>query len=257
MSPRIVLERQQGVTVLTLNRPDKLNAIDGAMLDSLGQCLTQIETDADCRAVVLTGAGRAFCAGADIKEWTALTPLDIARDWIARGHQLFGRVAGLSVPVIAAINGLALGGGLELALAADIRLASREAQLGLPEVTIGAIPGWGGTQRLPKLIGPGRAKQLTLSGQPIDAATAERWGLVGGVVEGEALLAHASELAQQIAANAPIAVQTAKRLIDAASPNSPAATLEAQASAMCAATEDAREGRTSFLERRPPKFSGR
>ena len=255
--PRILVERDGTILTLTLNRPDKLNAIDGAMLDALDDVLGEIERDREIRAVILTGAGRAFSAGADIKEWTALTPLEFGRSWGLRGHALFDRLAALSPPVIAAINGIAFGGGLELALCADVRLASEQARLGLPEVTIAALPGWGGTQRLPRLIGPGQAKHMILTGQPLDAAKAEAWGLVSEVVAADALMARARELAAQIAANAPIAVQAAKRLIDAALPVTPAATLETQAGALCGSTEDAKEGRASFLERRPPHYQGR
>jgi enoyl-CoA hydratase len=255
-APRIVAERDGAILTLTLNRPDKLNAIDGAMLDALGEMLGGIERNAEIRAVILTGAGRAFSAGADIKEWTALTPLEFGRSWGLRGHALFDRLAALAPPVIAAINGIAFGGGLELALCADIRIASTEARLGLPEVTIAALPGWGGTQRLPRLIGAGRAKHMILTGQPIDAARAEAWGLVSDVVAADALLARAQELATQIAANAPLSVQASKRLIDAALPVTPAATLESHAGALCGSTEDAKEGRASFLERRPPRYQG-
>jgi enoyl-CoA hydratase/carnithine racemase len=255
--PRILASRAETILTLTLNRPDKLNAIDSAMLDALGEVLDAIERDPEIRAVILTGAGRAFSAGADIKEWTALTPLEFGRSWGRRGHALFDRLAGLAPPVIAAINGIAFGGGLELALCADIRIASAAARLGLPEVTIAALPGWGGTQRLPRLIGPGRTKHMILTGQPIDAARGEAWGLVSEVVAAEALPARALELAAQIAANAPLAVQASKRLIDAALPATPAATLEGDAGAVCGATEDAREGRASFLERRLPRYLGR
>ena len=255
--PRILAERDGAIVTLTLNRPDKLNAIDGAMLDALDEVLGEIEGDREVRAVILTGAGRAFSAGADIKEWTALTPLEFGRSWGLRGHALFDRLAALAPPVIAAINGIAFGGGLELALCADVRIASEQARLGLPEVTIAALPGWGGTQRLPRLIGPGRAKHMILTGRPIDAAKAEAWGLISEAVAGDALLARARELAAQIAANAPIAVQAAKRLVDAALPVTPAATLETQAGALCGSTEDAKEGRAAFLERRPRRYQGR
>jgi enoyl-CoA hydratase/carnithine racemase len=256
-APRILLERDDTIVTLTLNRPDKLNAIDGAMLDAFEELLDRLEADRDCRAVILTGAGRAFSAGADIKEWTALTPQEFGPGWGLRGHRLFDRLAALPPPVIAAINGIAFGGGLELALCADIRIAAEDARLGLPEVTIAALPGWGGTQRLPRLIGPGRAKQMILTGQPIGAARAEAFGLVSEVVPAEALISRARELARQIAANAPLAVRAAKRLVDAALPASPAATLEVPASMAVGGTEDAREGRESFLERRPPAYRGR
>jgi enoyl-CoA hydratase len=255
-APRILVEQRETIVTLTLNRPDKLNAIDSPMLDALDQVLRDIEADAGIRAVVLTGAGRVFSAGADIKEWTALAPLDFSRVWGERGHVLFDRLAALRPPVIAAINGIAFGGGLELALCADIRIASTAARLGLPEVTIGTVPGWGGTQRLPRLIGAGRAKHMILSGQPVDAARAEAWGLVSEVVEEGALMPRAQELARSIAANAPIAVQAAKRLVDAGRPTSPAAILEGDAGVMCGQTEDFSEGRSSFLERRPPRYRG-
>ena len=254
---RIVVERHETIVTLTLNRPDKLNAIDGAMLDALSEVLGEIERDPGVRAVILTGAGRAFSAGADIKEWTALTPLEFARSWGLRGHALFDRLAALPPPVIAAINGIAFGGGLELALCADIRIASDQARLGLPEVTIAALPGWGGTQRLPRLIGPGRAKHMILTGQPVDAARAEAFGLVSEVVEEGALMARAQNLASTIAANAPIAVQAAKRVVDAGLPTSHATVLEGDAGVMCGHTEDFSEGRASFLERRPPRYQGR
>jgi enoyl-CoA hydratase len=255
-APRIMFERDETIVTLTLNRPDKLNAIDGAMLDALEEVLNRLEADRDCRAVILTGAGRAFSAGADIKEWTALTPQEFGPGWGLRGHRLFDRLAALSPPVIAAINGIAFGGGLELALCADLRIAAEGARLGLPEVTIAALPGWGGTQRLPRLIGPGRAKQMILTSQPVEAARAEAFGLVSEVVPVEALMSRARELARQIAANAPLAVRAAKRLVDAALPASPAATLEVPASMAVGATEDAREGRQSFVERRPPAYRG-
>ncbi len=256
-APRILLERDETIVTLTLNRPDKLNAIDGAMLDALDQLLGQLEADRDCRAVILTGAGRAFSAGADIKEWTALTSQEFGVTWGLRGHRLFDRLAALSPPVIAAINGIAFGGGLEMALCADVRIAAADARLGLPEVTISALPGWGGTQRLPRLIGQGRAKQMILTGQPIDAARAEAFGLVSEVLPADTLMDRAHEVARQIAANAPLAVRAAKRLIDAALPAWPAATLEVPASMATGGTEDAREGRQSFLERRPPTYRGR
>jgi enoyl-CoA hydratase/carnithine racemase len=260
--PRILVERgpaKEGGTVvtLTLNRPGKLNAMDTPRLDGLEQALGEIEGDVEVRAVVLTGAGRAFSAGADIKEWTALDPLTFSRGGGGRGPVLCDRLAALRPPVSAAIKGISFGGGLELALCADIRIACDAARLGLPEVTIGTIPGWGGTQRLPRLIGAGRAKQMIFSGQPIDAARAEAWGLVSEVTGADALLPRAKELAERIAANAPIAVQAAKRVIDAGLPTSAAAILEGDAGVMCGQTEDFLEGRASFLERRPPQYRGR
>lgn len=240
------------LATITLNRPDKLNALSPAMLSLLDTALAEIEARHDVYAVILTGAGeRAFCVGADIHAWGGLEPLDMWRHWIRDGHRIFDRLARLRQPTIAALNGFTLGGGLELAMACDMRLCTEAAQLGQPEVAIGTIPGWGGTQRLPQLIGTGRAKQMIFSGQRIDAATAERWGLVNEVVPAADLNARAQELAQQIAQNAPLAVQFAKQAIDGGG-----AALEALAGALAATTADGREGLASFRERRPADYQG-
>ena len=255
---RILIERDGTTLTLTLNRPDKLNAIDGAMLDALHEALAQIERDGTVRAVILTGAGRAFSAGADIKEWTALAPREFSRSWGLRGHALFDRLAALPPPVIAALNGIAFGGGLELALCADIRIASEEARLGLPEVTIAALPGWGGTQRLPRLIGAGRAKHMILTGQPIDATKAEAWGLVSEVVAPDAPAgprqgAGGADRGQRSALGP--GGQASGRCRPAG--HARGDPRESHAGAVCGATEDAQEGRASFLERRPPRYHGR
>ncbi len=177
------------------------------------------------------------------------------RRWVRNGHRVFERLARLRQPLIAALNGYAFGGGLELALAADIRLAAAEAEFAMPEVTIATVPGWAGTQRLPALIGPARAKQLIFTGARVDAATAERWGLINEVMPRAELLARARSLAEAIAANAPVSVQIAKQVIDGAS-DAAGVALEALAGALTATTDDAREGLASFRERRPPQFSG-
>jgi enoyl-CoA hydratase len=206
--------------------------------------------------VLLTGAGdRAFSVGADINAWSSLQPLDMWRRWVRNGHRVFTRLAQMRQPLIAALNGYTFGGGLELALVADIRLAAAEAAFALPEVAIATVPGWAGTQRLPALIGPARAKQLIFSGARIDAATAERWGLVNEVVPRAELLARARSLAGEIAANAPISVQIAKQAIDGAGSGAYMA-LESLAGALAATTGDARERLASFRERRSPQFSG-
>src|SRR5690606_28344677 len=173
------------------------------MLAALDTTLAQIEQQHDLRVVILTGAGeRAICVGADIHACGALEPLDMWRHWIPCGHRVMDRLARLRLPTIAALNGFALGGGLELALAADIRLAAASAELGLPEVSIGIVPGWGGTERLPRIIGAGRAKQMIFSGARVDARTAEDWGLVNEVVAAETLMQRAQELAGAIARRA-------------------------------------------------------
>jgi enoyl-CoA hydratase/carnithine racemase len=245
--------RRDGVvTILTLDRPTKLNALAPAMLSDLERILSEIDRDQDCRVVIITGAGeRAFSVGADINAWAAITPLDMWRIWVRDGHRILQRLATLRQPTIAAINGFAFGGGLEVALATDIRIASDTATFAMPEVTIGTLPGWAGLSRLPELIGQARSKQLIFSGAQIGAATAESWGLVNEVVAPPELLPRSLALAGNIAANAPISVQLAKAAIG----GDPAA-LEAFAGALAAGTQDGKEGIAAFREKRVPRFTG-
>ena len=241
------------IATVTLNRPDKLNALNGEMLARLDTIADELDRNPDVRVVLLTGAGKAFCVGADIYEWSSLSPLEMGRRWIRNGHRVFERFARLPQPVIAVLNGYTFGGGLELALAADLRLAAAGVQLSFPEVKLGSIPGWGGTQRLPALIGASRAKQMIFSGARVDAAVAEGWGLVNEVVAGEELMARAQALAGEIAGNGPVAVQLTKQLIDGGE----MASLEALAGTLASYTADAQEGVAAFRERRAPQFSGR
>ena len=242
---------------IQLNRPEKLNAIDRDMLAELVQVVEQVDQNSEIRVVIIRGSGeRAFSVGADINDWTSLEPLDMWRHWIRDGHRLFDRIATLRQPVIAVLNGFTLGGGLELALTADIRLAAADIALGFPEVSIATVPGWGGSQRLPALIGKARAKQMILSGQQIPAAKAEAWGLVNEVLSRDQLDKRTDELAQQIAANAPLAVQFAKQAIDGGFQGSAGVTLEAFAGALAAHTQDAKEGLASFREKRSPDYAG-
>jgi len=245
------------VAVVTLNRPDKLNALTLDMLDQLAQIAARLDADKSLRCTILTGAGdKAFCVGADVRAWSALEPLDMWRIWIKRGHQVFEQWARLRLPVIAAVNGHALGGGLELAAAADIRVAQRDAAFGLPEVGIAAVPGWSGTQRLVSLLGPAQVKLLALTGRRIDAEEAHRIGLIGEPPSANALeRAHA--IADEIRSRAPISVQLAKQLIDAGSGAGLASAIEGMAGALAASTADAREGTASFIEKRPPRYQGR
>jgi enoyl-CoA hydratase/carnithine racemase len=253
----ILLALERHLATITLNRPEKLNAIDAEMLESLETVIRKIDRDLNVRVVLLTGAGeRAFCVGADIHAWSALEPLDMWRRWVRDGHRVFDLVARLRQPVIAVMNGFAFGGGLELALAADLRLAAEHAEMGLPEVKLGTIPGWTGSQRLPALIGPARAKELIFTGKRVDATAAERWGLVNEVVPGDRLMARAQQMATEIAANAPVSVQIAKQLVDSAGGLGTGAALEALAGALAATTEDAQEGLAAFRERRDPSFEG-
>ena len=249
---RIVLTAEDGVATLTLDRPAKLNAIGPEMLAELARLLAQIDGDHDILAVIITGSGgRAFSVGADVNAWSALEPLDMWRRWIRDGHRVLERLAHLRQPTIAAINGYAFGGGLELALAADIRIGADSAAFALPETKIGTLPGWAGTKRLPEAIGPARAKQMIFSGSRIDAATAERWGLVNEVIALEGLMDRCRLLASEIAANAPVSVQLAKAII-----SGDEAAAEAFAGALAAGTEDRREGIVAFREKRSPRFTG-
>lgn len=251
-SGTVELRVEDHIAWLTLRRPAKLNALSVEMLTALEAHIADVDRRQDVRVVVLVAEGeRAFSVGADVNAWSALEPLDMWRWWVRDGHRVMQRLASLRQPVIAAVQGLAFGGGLELAMAADIRIASADAAFAMPEVRIGTLPGWGGTQRLPALIGAARAKQMVFSGQRIDGETAERWGLVNEVVPVDALADRVTQLAQQIAANAPIAVQLAKSAID-----HDVTAPEAFAGALAAGAEDGKEGMAAFREKRPPRFRG-
>jgi len=244
---------QGAIARITLDRPEKLNALDPEMLTALEDAVSRAEQSRQVRVIMLAAAGeKAFCVGADILAWTALSPLDMWSEWVRRGHRIFERLERAKQPVICAIQGFAYGGGLELALACDIRIVTDSARFAMPEVKLGTVPGWGGTGRLPKLIGSARAKQMIFTGEPIAADVAERWGLANEVVPVASLNDRATGLAEKIAGNAPIAVQTAKQLI--ASPSS--GTLESLAAAVNAFSDDAREGLAAFREKRSPKFKG-
>ena len=253
--PQLTLALDGPIALITLDRPEKLNAITPLMLTQLDDALNVIEAVAAVRAVVLRSASpRAFSVGADINAWSALPPLEMWRSWTRTGHRVLARLAGLRPPVVAALNGYAFGGGLELALAADIRIGAADLVCALPEVTIGTVPGWGGTARLPQLIGVARAKQLIFTGERLNAKDAERWGIVSEIVPPEDLNARAVALARQIAANAPVSVQLAKQLID--SPAAASLALEGLAGALAATTNDGHEGLAAHRERRPPTFQG-
>jgi enoyl-CoA hydratase len=244
------------VATVTLNRPDKLNALTLEMLDALSGIATILDADKALRCVILTAAGdKAFCVGADIRAWSALEPLDMWRTWIKRGHQVFDQWARLRLPVIAAINGLALGGGLELAAAADIRVAQIGAGFGLPEASIATVPGWSGTQRLVTLLGPARVKLLAMTGRRIDADEAFRIGLIAEPASGN-VIERALAIAGEIRRMAPVSVQLVKQLIDAGAGAGLAAALEGMAGALAASTADAREGKASFVEKRVAHYQG-
>jgi enoyl-CoA hydratase/carnithine racemase len=252
------LEREGYVATVTLARSAKLNSLTPAMLDELERCARELEADNTVRVVVLAAEGeKAFCVGADINEWAALAPLDMWRRWVRRGHQVFDQWARLRQPVIAALNGHAFGGGLELAITADIRFTVETAQFALPEAAIATCPGWSGTQRLVGLIGASRTKYLALSGRRLTALEALAGALVHQVVAPADLRRSTLALAHEIAAKAPVSVQLTKQLVNAASGEDSAATLEAMAGALAATTEDAAEGIRSFRDKRAPTYAGR
>lgn len=253
------LERRERVAILTLNRPDALNALSVSMLDDLDAHLNSLENDPEVRALVLTGAGdRAFTAGADINHMRTATPLE-ARDYARRGHAVTNRLENFPKPVIAAVNGYALGGGCELALACDIRLASEKAQFGLPEVNIGILPGWGGTQRMARATSPGFAKELIFTGRRVRADEALAAGLANHVYPDGELMDRAIALAEEIATKPPWAIAAAKEVVNLALEGDLQGHLarELDAFALAFTTEDQREGMAAFFEKRTPEFRGR
>jgi enoyl-CoA hydratase len=257
--PRTLLfELSDGIARVTVDRPDKLNALNSAVIAELGDAVTRIETDAAVRGVILTGSGqKAFVAGADIAELTAQTPME-GKARSAAGQQVFRRLERCGKPVIAAINGFALGGGCELAMACHIRIAAEHARFGQPEVKLGIGPGYGGTARLPRLVGKGRALELLLTGGMIDAAEAYRIGLVNRVVPADRLMAEAEALLRTILENGLLAVRACLEAVDAGLETSldQALLLESNHFGLLSATQDMREGTQAFLEQRKPVFKG-
>jgi len=255
----LLYEKRNGIGYVTVNRPEKLNALNQKTMDELRECFEGIERDDEVRAVILTGAGeKAFVGGADINELAVQTPVE-GKETSVRGQKILDLIEHLGKPVIAAINGYALGGGCELALACTIRIASENARLGQPEVKLGIIPGYAGTQRLPRLIGKGRALEMVLSGDPISAAEAYRIGLVNQVVPAQDLIATAEKLAQKILANAPLAVKFALEAVNHGLEMTEAEGqfLEANLFGLCCTTADMKEGTRAFLEKRLARFTGK
>ncbi|MGD9571647.1 MAG: enoyl-CoA hydratase/isomerase family protein [Thermoleophilia bacterium] len=251
-------ERRGAVAVVTLDRPEALNALSPAMLSELEDVLRRVDDDAGARAIVLTGAGgKAFCAGADIGHMRRASALE-AREFALRGHAITGLIEDLGTPVVAAVNGFALGGGCEIALACDVRLAGERARFGQPEVTLGVVPGWGGTQRLARATSAAFAKDLILTGRLIGADEALRAGLVSQVHPDAELLDAAIEVATAIASRPGSAVAAAKRLCnlalggDAPGPYA----REIDSFALSFGTPDQQEGMDAFFEKRPPRFAG-
>lgn len=253
----VTLETRGTIAIVTLNRPEKLNALTPFMLSELARIADEIDDHPVLRAVVLTAVGdRAFCVGADIKVWSSLAALDMWRSWVRKGHRVFDRWATLRVPVIAAINGHAFGGGLELLATSDIRVTDPAATFALPEAGIATCPGWSGTQRLVQLIGPGQVKYMALTGIRINADRAYETGLVQEISEPGKALKTAIALAEKISEQAPVSVQLTRQIIDAGTGTDTAMALESIAGALAATTRDAKEGLASFSERRKAQYLG-
>jgi enoyl-CoA hydratase/carnithine racemase len=254
----VVLEIEGPLAIITLDRPSRLNALTAAMIADLGVAADRLDTEPSVRMAVLTGAGeRAFCAGGDIADWGALDPLSMGQSWVREGHRVFDRLARLKVPLVAVLNGHALGGGLELAGVADLRIAEAHATVALPETGIGMVPGWSGTQRLVRRFGAGVVRRMSLFGARFSAEEALRLGIVDEVVGRGVGLARARELAASTASRGPAAVTIAKQLINAAEGEEREAALEILAGAVVSWTEDLKEGLAAFREKRPPAFAGR
>ncbi len=255
----LLVESSERIATVTFNRPKVLNALNARTIEELDECVRGLEQDAEVGAVIFTGGGeKAFVAGADINELARYSPQQ-AQECALRGQAVFERIERMGKPTIAAINGYALGGGCELSLACSMRIASSNARIGQPEVKIGIIPGYGGSQRLPRLIGKGMALEMILSGEPLSAEDALRWGLVNQVVAPGELLPAARALAKRILANAPLAIRYSLEAVNqgAEQPLDQALFLESSLFGMVFATEDMREGTEAFLEKRAPRFKGR
>jgi enoyl-CoA hydratase len=255
----LLVDRDGAVSIITINRPKVLNALNGPTLDELSQVIDEAGRDESVRALILTGAGdRAFVAGADINELAVQTPIG-GREHARRGQALFDRLERLGKPVVAAVNGFALGGGCELAMACTLRIAADTAKLGQPEINLGLLPGYAGSQRLPRLVGRGRALELLLLGHQISAEEAWRIGLVNRVVPAAELMTEAKKTAQALASKAPVAV---RYILDAVArglemPFGEAQDYEATLFGLLSTSEDMREGTQAFLEKRKAEFKGR
>ena len=255
----ILFEKKDSIAYITISRPKVLNALNSATMGELRTIFTQLKDDLEVRVVILTGSGeKSFVAGADIGELQKNNPIE-AKEYTHRGQAVLDLIENLGKPVIACINGFALGGGCELAMACTMRLATENAKLGQPEVKLGIIPGYGGTQRLPRLVGKGIAAQLLLTGEMISAQEAHRIGLVNEVVPAGQLISRAEAIAQSIVKNAPLAIQYCLEAVNHGMERTlqEGLYLEATLFAVCCATEDTKEGTTAFLEKRSANFAGK
>ena len=254
----ILFEVQDRVGILTFNRPKALNALDPKTLDEVNDVLDQIGARDDVRVLVLTGAGdKAFVAGADITEFPKMNPMQ-ARAFAEKGHEIFFKIEKLPIPVIACINGFALGGGCEIAMSCDFIYASEKARFGQPEINLGIIPGFGGTQRLSRLVGRAKAKEICMTGDVLDAATAKEIGLVARVFPADALVPETLKVAGSLARKSASALRSIKRVVDAGFPLDlrTGCALEAEAFGVIFAGMDMKEGVSAFLEKRKPEFKG-
>ncbi len=254
----IILEKKNNIGYLVLNRPEVLNAISRKLIQEMADALARVNSDEEIKVLIITGAGKGFQAGADIRELNALKPMDFLR-WNESLVRMNAAIEKLRQPVIAAINGVAMGGGLELAISCQIRVAVEGAKLGLPEVKLGIIPGAGGIQRLPLLIGKARAYEMMLSGDPINAEEAYRIGLVNRVVPQGQAVAAAEEIAGRIIANAPVAVELCKDAVEIGMdlPMEHGVQYAQKNCMACFSTDDMKEGTTAFVEKRKANFKGK
>ena len=255
----VKVEVRDSIAIITIDRPKVLNALNAQTVAEIGEAFEQVRNDDAVRAVILTGGGeKAFVAGADINELATMNPIT-GKETAERGQRVFTAIERFPKPVIAAVNGFALGGGCELALACHIRIASDKAQLGLPEVTLGIIPGYGGTQRMARLLGKGKALELICTGDRIPADEAERIGLVNKVVPADQLMASAEEMARKMASRGPVAIRAAIEAVTIGSdmPQDAGLVLEATLFGLLASTSDMKEGMGAFLEKRQAKFTGK
>ena len=259
MNDNILLaEQNDGVAVITLNRPEVMNSFNFALLHALKSKIADLRFDANVRVVIITGSGkRAFCSGADLKERATLSPIQV-KEYIFTIRNLFTEIEQLNKPVIAAVNGVALGGGTELALASDIRIASETASMGLTETRLAIIPGAGGTQRLPRLVGKGKAKELIFTGKRIDSAEALEIGMVNKVCAPDALIDTCRSMAAEICETGPVAIEQAKYAINYGMETdlSTGLAIESNAYWVCIPTEDRLEGLAAFREKRKPVYKG-
>jgi enoyl-CoA hydratase len=252
------LETRDGVAVLTVNRPEKLNALNDQTMEELDAAFSKLGEDPEVRGVILTGAGeKAFVAGADISELATQSPVS-GQERSRRGQRILDKIENLGKPVVAAVNGFALGGGCELALACHVRIAAEGARLGTPEVKLGIMCGYAGTQRLPRLVGKGRALEILLTGEPVDAQEAQRIGLVNRVVPKDRLLAESEALLRKMLANGPVSLRFTMKAVSAGleMPLEQAQYLEATLFGLICTTADMKEGTRAFLEKRAAKFQG-